>query len=640
LPGEHRYGRPVENSVFVNFKRLLRRAFPASLPRSRRILPQRVRLEASSFCQLRCPSCPTTSGAIHPAVGSGFLRFEDFRRLAELNPLLKWIEISNYGEIFLNPELIQILEYARNKGITITIENGVNLNHARTEALEALVQYQVAIVTCSIDGASPETYRTYRVRGDFDAVIRNIKTINAYKAQHGSVLPHLVWQFVVFGHNEHEIPVARKMAQDLGMEFRTKLTWDSEFSPVRDAQFVRTQSGLDAVTREEFEERHDEKYASAICLQLWDDPQINWDGKMLGCCRNFWGDFGGNAFTDGLTESVNSERMTYAREMLTGRRPPREDIPCTTCEMYEAMRARSRFIAPRDNAGTGAGADSCATLHRKMETFIGEVDAGLAACDTLSGEARTAMIDSLKRRMISPHFLADAGDCTQLPSPVVSVILPTRNRARPLAEAIASVQAQSFKDWELIVVDDGSSDDTAATVSRLLSDRRIRFVTQPATGHSAARNHGLRMARGALVAYLDSDNLWYRHFLKAAVVAMAENPVVDCIYGALDSDAHDLPHSIFFDRFDRSRLLRENFVDLNTFVHRRTLVESCGGFDESLTRFTDWDLVLRMTHHKPAMRVPVLAARYRVLDDQRISITTAAEPNYEAIRRKWRSPAA
>ena len=89
---------------------------------------------------------------------------------------------------------------------------------------------------------------------------------------------------------------------------------------------------------------HGEKYASRICHQLWDDPQINWNGKVLGCCRNFWADFGGNAFSDGLIESINNERITYAREMLSGRRPAREDVPCTTCEMYHGMRDRSRFV--------------------------------------------------------------------------------------------------------------------------------------------------------------------------------------------------------------------------------------------------------------------------------------------------------
>jgi len=76
------------------------------------IAVSRIRLEASSRCQLRCPSCPTTSGAILPAIGSGILKFADFQALLDGNPGLRDIELSNYGEIFLNPELIAILEYA------------------------------------------------------------------------------------------------------------------------------------------------------------------------------------------------------------------------------------------------------------------------------------------------------------------------------------------------------------------------------------------------------------------------------------------------------------------------------------------------------------------------------------------------
>src|SRR6185369_4369272 len=156
-----------------------------------------------------------------------------------------------------------------------------NLNHVKDEVLEGLVKHRVRIMTCSIDGASPDTYQTYRVRGDFDTVIRNIEKINSYKRRYQSELPHLVWQFVVFGHNEHEIPLAREMAARLAMEFRTKLTWDDKFSPIRDKEFVRAQTGTQAVTREEFERQHGHKYANGICHQLWDDPQINWDGRVL-----------------------------------------------------------------------------------------------------------------------------------------------------------------------------------------------------------------------------------------------------------------------------------------------------------------------------------------------------------------------
>jgi MoaA/NifB/PqqE/SkfB family radical SAM enzyme len=313
------------------------------------IKPHAIRLEASSFCQLRCPSCPTTSRAIHPAVGSGFLRLDDFRKLLDENPSLTRIELSNYGEIFLNPQLPQILELAHRRNVAVNAANGVNLNHVRDEALEAIVKFQLRTMTCSIDGANQETYKRYRVRGNLDEVIGNIRKINALKQRHRSEFPRLRWQFIVFGHNEHELPQARRMAQELGMEFDVKLSWDDGFSPVTDKDAVRRETRHGTATRAEFKERHGHDYMQSICHELWDMPQVNWDGKVLGCARNFWGDFGGNAFTDGLIESLNNEKIAYARKMLRGHAPARDDIPCTTCDIYIDMRTSRRWLK-RDNA--------------------------------------------------------------------------------------------------------------------------------------------------------------------------------------------------------------------------------------------------------------------------------------------------
>jgi MoaA/NifB/PqqE/SkfB family radical SAM enzyme len=314
----------------------------------RPILPRSVRIEASSHCQLRCPSCPTATGAIRPAIGSGFLKLTDLRKLLDENPTLAAIELSNYGEIFLNPHLLDILALAHERQVAVSAVNGVNLNTVRAEVLEAVVKYELRTMTCSIDGASPETYKIYRVRGDFDTVIGNIRKINAHKQRLGSEFPHLRWQFVVFGHNEHELPAARRMAADLGMEFFAKLSWDDDVSPLRDKDAVRQALGVGAATRDEFRARHGRDYMDGLCHQLWDSPQINWDGKVLGCCRNFWGDFGGNAFTDGLAASLNTETLARARAMLQGQAPPRDDIPCTTCSIYIDMQTSGRWLTRPD----------------------------------------------------------------------------------------------------------------------------------------------------------------------------------------------------------------------------------------------------------------------------------------------------
>ena len=308
------------------------------------IFSGKIKLEACSACQLRCPSCPTTTGETRDVVGRSTLRAADFVRLIDDNPWVGRVEISNYGEVFLNPELPAILRHAYVRDVEIQILNGANLNHVKEEVLEDLVRYQVAGITCSIDGASPETYAQYRVRGDFDRVIANIRGINAHKQAQRSALPRLIWQFVAFGHNQHEIGAARALAQELGMKFVVKLSWDSSLSPVTDTAAVRAAAG--AASREEHLAETGRDYMQGICADLWQSPQINWDGKVLGCCRNFWQEFGGNAFRDGLIVSLNGEKLGYARAMLSGKAEARADVPCTACAVYQSRRAKQDWLNP------------------------------------------------------------------------------------------------------------------------------------------------------------------------------------------------------------------------------------------------------------------------------------------------------
>ena len=303
-----------------------------------------LKIEASSACQLRCPSCPTTTGATAAVIGQSWLRLADFVKLVDDNPWVGRIELSNYGEAFLNPDLLEIFRHAYRRGVTLQLANGVNLNHVREEVLEGLVQYQVAFVNCSIDGATQGTYERYRVKGNLDRVLANIRRINDFKKARGSSLPQLAWQFIAFGYNEDEIPAARQMAQELGMEFRVKLNWDPSFAPTVNKDLVRAASGTGAASREEFREKNGGDYMEGLCMDLWASPQVNWDGKMLGCCRNYWGDFGGNAFRDGLAASLNGEKRFYAIEMLRGRAPPRDDIPRTKCDIYAHRRQAKRWV--------------------------------------------------------------------------------------------------------------------------------------------------------------------------------------------------------------------------------------------------------------------------------------------------------
>jgi hypothetical protein len=264
-----------------------------------------------------------------------------------------------------------------------------------------------------------------------------------------------------------------------------------------------------------------------------------------------------------------------------------------------------------------------------------EISAELAS-ERSERRARMMTLERVITDSPGPRLPAVERRIKQMPSPIVSVIVPTRNRGHTIEDAIVSVQEQHFTDWELIIVDDGSADDTATIVRRHLADNRIRYVERPAAGVSAARNQGFKLARGSLIAHLDSDNIWYPHFLTAAVTEFSNDPDVNVVYGILVTEEHGLDGTrLLWRPFDRDQLLIGNYIDINVIVHRRNMVERYGAFDERLSRLSDWDLVLRYTEHAPARALPVLAARYRICDNFRITATMPLGPELQVIRRKW-----
>ena len=199
----------------------MRKKMNAFLIKSKDDLPKKVRLEACSLCQLDCPACGSRQiEKIAPKGWSGYLKFDDFRKFIDDNNFEE-IFLSNNGEIFLNPEIDEIIKYYYQKGIKL--DASANLNTISDKTLENLVKYKFYHMKVALDGATPETYKIYRRGGDFNKVIDNIKKINYFKKKYNSEYPHLFWQFILFGHNEHEIELAKKKAKELGMKIEFKM---------------------------------------------------------------------------------------------------------------------------------------------------------------------------------------------------------------------------------------------------------------------------------------------------------------------------------------------------------------------------------------------------------------------------------
>lgn len=220
-------------------------------------------------------------------------------------------------------------------------------------------------------------------------------------------------------------------------------------------------------------------------------------------------------------------------------------------------------------------------------------------------------------------------------APLVSVILPVWNREHLVIQAINSVRQQIYTNWELIIVDDGSTDRSAEAIAGFLEDKRIKYLRMPHQGVSAARNVGLANSRGNLIAYLDSDDLWYPAFLARMVEVFDAAPDRDWAYAAkLLSDASDGTRRILHQAADHTSLLNGNVIPMTAVMHRRSLYEQVGGFDEELVRYVDWDMVLRFMACSEPLIVPVMSGQYRMGSWPRISNQESHLLAYHQVKRK------
>ncbi|MCK9152245.1 glycosyltransferase family 2 protein [Methanobacterium alcaliphilum] len=195
---------------------------------------------------------------------------------------------------------------------------------------------------------------------------------------------------------------------------------------------------------------------------------------------------------------------------------------------------------------------------------------------------------------------------------LVSVIMPVHNRIGTISSAIDSVLKQSYQNFELIIVDDGSDDGTTEFLEKNENPKIKIIKNKTCQGVSNARNKGLDYSKGKYIAYLDSDNTWEKDYLGAIVGAFTYLPDSDAVYGGqyLYRGYDKSPFAIRFGSFNYSLVHNRNYIDLNTFCHTKELYNRLGGFDEALNRYVDWDLIMRISETSTIYSIPVLLSNY------------------------------
>jgi MoaA/NifB/PqqE/SkfB family radical SAM enzyme len=280
--------------------------------------PVKLTVEATNVCNLECPGCYTGVGDIGRT--RGHMSLELWRRLlGELGDYLFEVEFYNWGEPLLGRHVFTMIEEATARGISTTVSTNFSLPFDEARA-ERLVRSGLTVLGVSIDGARQESYERYRVGGDLAKVLSNCRLVADAKRRLGARTPRMVWEFHVFAHNEADVPQARALATDLGMELAIDKGWviGPEWNPSGDWQFFNQPKPV-------------------RCPFLWGFAVVNNDGGVAPCCGTFFRDDDHGQFDPASPERFhdlwNNARFRTARGLFQAREGDAEArrLACFEC---------------------------------------------------------------------------------------------------------------------------------------------------------------------------------------------------------------------------------------------------------------------------------------------------------------------
>lgn len=196
----------------------------------------------------------------------------------------------------------------------------------------------------------------------------------------------------------------------------------------------------------------------------------------------------------------------------------------------------------------------------------------------------------------------------------VSVLMPALNREDTIKRAIDSILRQSYRNFELLVIDDGSSDRTYEVAQNYANkDHRVKVIrNEKNIGKSASLNKAIKCISGEWVAYLDSDNAWHASYLAAMLGAAMSNNNIEVVFSGqfLYLGEDERPYAARLGVFNKNLLLNRNYIDHNSFMHKVSVFDRIGLYDESLKRCLDYDFIIRAAQSCHMVSVPLVLTDY------------------------------
>lgn len=242
-------------------------------------MPLSIAIEPTTSCNLRCPECP--SGLRSFTRETGMLDEEFFRKtIDQLYREIIYLTFYFQGEPYLNPKFLQMVKYASQKNIyTVT---STNAHYLDNENAKATVESGLDRLIISIDGVTQESYESYRIGGNLHKVIDGTKNIIKWKKVLRTKKPYVVFQFVVFRQNEHEIEKIKKLGGQLGVdEVKIKTAQIYDYERGKDRMPLNEKYSRYKKEKSSFTLRHS---SLENCWRMWHSCVITWDGRIVPCC--------------------------------------------------------------------------------------------------------------------------------------------------------------------------------------------------------------------------------------------------------------------------------------------------------------------------------------------------------------------
>jgi MoaA/NifB/PqqE/SkfB family radical SAM enzyme len=296
--------------------------------------PLKLTIDSTNVCQLRCPLCPTGLQVHDRDNGHASLQMLE-KLLDEVGDYVFFIDFFNWGEPLLNTHLEDFIRLANVRNVLCTISTNLSLPLTE-ERIERLVTSGLREMIVSLDGASSDTYQTYRRRGNFDLVCDNMRRIVDAKRRLGVTSPLLTWQFLIFSFNEHEQENAKALADEIGVDrilFRPAfLDVDRYPLPQAEREAMAAWKPKDKLYQIETFTQAAAKHHSR-CGWHYTSAAINWDGSVAPCCTLFekQHDFGSIGDGKSYMDVVNNDAFRSVRDRFSGRRKEPVDLVCEHC---------------------------------------------------------------------------------------------------------------------------------------------------------------------------------------------------------------------------------------------------------------------------------------------------------------------